>query len=265
MVIDLKEVKEARQTLKQINEAQSGFKDNINKQIKDVEDKFYKQKRALEDKEYKEVSELNKTKNKINGNYERKKENYLSVMSEFDEVLEFIRINKRNEKARKPKVYSGYRDKRRTHKPIDVLENDDLKKIFVYITNNRKPKNKVDLCIIGDTIFTEKLLDFPYTYGLDANTENANIRAFIRSFEDEDKAKEYIKRNKHKLLLEFRKEHSKIEERYLKTLAEIKDNKEWEIAYWESRKYYYEECYYRGTETEEYKDVLKKLKELKNK
>lgn len=54
-----------------------------------------------------------------------------------------------------------------------------------------------------------------------------------------------------------------IEKDYIEAKELLKDPA-WQIMYWERKKHYYENNYSHGTKTEEYKEVLKQLRKLKN-
>ncbi|HEY0090247.1 MAG TPA: hypothetical protein VGB37_15470, partial [Candidatus Lokiarchaeia archaeon] len=150
------------------------------------------------------------------------------------------------------------------YKPIDILKETEFLKIFVYITGNRKPKNSFSLIAVGNSYFNEKVIKIPYSYGVEAHIDEANIRTGIKDFETEEQLKNYLNKNKSRILKEFIENHSKIEERYKLVMKEVENKKEWEIAYLENEKEYYEKCVSRGNETDEYKEVLKALKRLKN-
>ena len=198
-------------------------------------------------------------------------------MKAFKRILKFMDIEK--EKELNPLVYfydypkdekgevirtkeGNYPEKEKQYiDPIETIKNDEFAKISVFICGNRKPKNKYTLCVIGSTILNEDLLKVPYSYGLDVHTDNANIRSWIRDAPNKKELVTYLEKNKDKILKDFLEEHEKTQEEYKEAL-EITNCKEWKIAYWENKKDYYENHYSNGTETPEYKAVLKKLKEL---
>ena len=136
--------------------------------------------------------------------------------------------------------------------------------IKVFIINNRKPKNKYSLIVAGNTIFDNDTLNIkiPYSYGVDCYEKNANIFFRIKDAPNKEDLTVYFNKNKAKILKDFLIEHKKAEAEFEEIKKMTINNKEWEIIYLEEKKYYYENNVCRGTETQEYKEIIKKLKEL---
>lgn len=276
-MITIQEHNEAKETLNRIKEGQEEFNKNSNTQMREIKDKYYKLKRKLDDQEYKEVNEMEKTTDQINEKYEMQKENSLCVESEFNQIIKLMEIEEkwRYKSLPQPVVYyydylrndNGYRqgDKIRMFYQIEsVLVEDDFKKIYLYITKNDKPKNCISLCAIGNSKFTDKLIKkFPYSYGVDAHTDKANIRTSVKDFPTEEEARDYIKRNSKRILKDFLEEHTKMEELYNEVIPQTK-TKEWKLALLNHKKKYQERCVSNGTESEEYKEILKQIKEVED-
>ena len=145
--------------------------------------------------------------------------------------------------------------------PIDTIKDDKYAKIQVFITENGKPKNKISLSVEGHTIFPEKIIKSPYSYGYICRTTHTNIMMTMVDRPTKEELEAYYERNKKGILKQFLEEHKKVEQEYENIIANT-DNKQWEIAYWNNKKDYYENHYNRGTEQPEYKQVLEKLSEL---
>jgi hypothetical protein len=280
MVISLKLVKQAKETLKSIKEKQDKFKEDCNKKEREIKDIFWNKKRELQEEENKQISNLEQKEEEKNNDFESEKTEHKEVIKEFKESLEFYKISLKmdRETLKSPQVYYyGYvkdekgnsdysKEKQRFYiNPINVLIDDEFKKILVYITKNNKPKNCFSLIVCGNTRLTSNLLEIPYSFGIHTQIDNSNIRTRIKDFESEEEAKSYFNRNKTKILKSFLEEHSKIELKYCEFIKEIKADEElkkkWRVAYLEDKKYYYENNYSQGTETEEYKQIVKELKE----
>jgi len=228
-----------------------------------------------EEEENKNSKEMEKFKEKI----EKEKEPSFEKIGEFKRILEFIKISKkenkinpvvyffdypRNEKGEVIRTENGnYPDKEKQYlKPLRILKNDEFAKIQTFIYENDKPKNKYTLCIIGKTIFNKKLIEkIPYYYGLGVHDEDTNIRAWLRDAPTKEELIKWIDKKKD-VLKDFLEEHKAVEKEY-KEVIESTKTKDWQKAYWESRKDYYENFYSHGTETDEYKHVLGELKKLK--
>lgn len=145
---------------------------------------------------------------------------------------------------------------------IDTIKTSCLE-LRVYIYENGKPKNKYALVVIGKSIFgyNEKLGKFPRSYGLRLNDHGANICLAFKDSPTVESLKEYYDKNKAKLLRDFLTQQAELEKEYEAVQRDC-NTPEWERLYWENEKEYYEKHYSRGTETEEYKAVLRELKKL---
>lgn len=276
-MIKINQYKEAKKELKAINEKQKQTEERLNKQLSQVTDKYYKLEKQLRDNKYKEENKIEKEKEKETKRFEAMKEKHTPIITEYQMVIELMGVieHNKNYSLSELQVYyydyikdekAGYiksSDKVRFYyEPIDVLADDDFKKIYLYITKNRKPKNCFSLIAVGNTIFNEKIIKIPYSYGLDAHTGYSNIQIVIKDLPNEKDLKDYLERNKKRILKDFLEEHKKVVVKYEEVLKKTEDSKEWKIAYLESQKYYYENCYSGGTETEEYKKVIEDLKGL---
>ena len=279
-MLSLKEVREAKEQLSQIEKSQDRFNKNVDRQLEEIRGKYRSLRYEIDDKEREAKKGVGDTKKNVNSKYEASKENSISVLSEFDNNLKFYKIwNHRDCQIGGAEVYyydyvrgnTGYivGDKQKFfYNPIGLLVEDDFKKILIYVTKNSKPKNKYDLIACGDTRLTGNLLNIPCSYGIDAYVHNSNIRELIKSFTTEEGAVDYFKRNKDKILKKFLEEHKEVEEKYKEFIQAIESNesikRDWDIAYLENQKYYYENNYSNGIETEEYKEICKKLEGLNN-
>lgn len=249
--------------------------ENNSKEENKLQEKYLELESNLREKKSKELQVINKKEEREYRDYNKKIESLSEPLKIKDKVISFIRINNetKNYSIKTPEVYEydylrspqGFieGDKQKIfYNPLIVLVDDDFKKVLLYSTNNRKPKNKFSLIAVGSSIFSDKkLIKIPYSYGLNANIDNSNIRTLIKDFPTEEELKEYLNKNKKRILKDFLVEHEKIEKEY-KDLEPLFDSKEWKIAFLEDEKDYYENRYSHGTETEEYKKVCNKLKEL---
>ncbi len=162
-------------------------------------------------------------------------------------------------------VYSNYNygGKRNNLKPIGILGDDEFKNIRVYITKNNKPKNKYSLYAVGMSVFRESLIKMNKDYTSIINRDGGylDIEKHIKDLPEEKLLLSYYEKNKNEILKDFLAEHKKVEEKYKFVLKSCL-TKDWIRLYLEEQKIYYEVGYYNGTETEEYKKILKELKEL---
>lgn len=156
----------------------------------------------------------------------------------------------------------SYRDK--YIELIDTLIKTKCIELRVYIYENDKPKNKYTLAVIGNSIFVDfdyKLIDLPRFYGLRINDNGSNISLCLKDNSTIENLKEYYHKNKDKFLKELLNQHAEIEKEY-ESVQKYYNTTAWEQLYWENEKEYYEKEVCGGTETEEYKIILKELAKL---
>ena len=102
----------------------------------------------------------------------------------------------------KEKEIKPYRDTKILK--MGVLYKDNYMLIKLFIIENDKPKNKFSLVAYGKTKLHD-FLDLPYTYGTNVNDSycGCNIKTIIKDMPTIDELKEYLKRNKNKILESF--------------------------------------------------------------
>lgn len=240
-----------------------------------IDKEFYAAERKARDIQNKKLAMIKNQEENIEKDYSERIDFLHIPIAALDRILEFKDIEKKSLSFDFSVYYFDYpqdengrsdynKDRIKCYyNPLAVLKDSPHIICNAFITDNEKPKNKYDLIIAGKSRFNEDIIKLPYCYGIDANTDNANIIAYINSFPSKKEAENYYKRNKHKILKDFFKEHQKAESEYGKVRDECKD-KIWEIALLEKKKFYYEHNYSNGTEEKAYKEICKQLEELKS-
>lgn len=143
-----------------------------------------------------------------------------------------------------------YCSRRKVYIPIlDMIADDDFKKIAVYIVENDKPVNKYSLKRELKTIFSSS----------NFIPRSTNI---LREGPNKKVLTEWYNKNRYRIHKESLSVFEPLEQDYIKAIELFKKT-EWRLAYMKHQKYYYENHYSHGTETKEYKKVLKEIKRLK--
>jgi len=269
----IKQAKENKEKIEILNEKKKTTLNIISKEISEIENEYHNKIYELEDEMRKEVDILDKSAEAKRKEYEEKVVELYKPTMELKNIFKVFNImkNKQQHGLNTPKVYhfdylkdkNGYSQGDKIemfYNPRGVIGDNEFIKLFAYITTNRKPLNSTSLILVGNT-HLNSLLSEKYTYGIDAHTQDANIRVLIKDFKTEEEAKAYFEKNKDKLLKDWLEEHKKAEEYYIEKVK-LWNNKEYKIAYYEDLKDYYENHCSNGTETEEYKEVLRKLENL---
>lgn len=254
----------------------------FNKSDREIIDKYYKLERKLNDQKFKEYDKISGKQNKFNEKIEKQIKPHSEKISEFDRVIKLIKTSKNKKdvdlnivlyKFDYPRDLEGdrirtdngsYPDKEKIFlKPLSILKDNEFCKIAVYIYETSKPKNKFTLCVVGRSIFdinSDEILGFGWSY-LDYIQENGHFKKELKCFPDLESLHKWFGKNQKNV---FKEQINKIEEtiKEYKEVIKNTNTKEWEIAFLESRKDYYENQYSHGEETKEYGEIIKRLVDL---
>lgn len=248
---------------KKIQNAVWSIEDEINK----LESKKWNTKQKLEDakqkkidalkaKQAKEQDVINEVK-KIYGYMALKNTNQMNIC---DARVHTIKHNYNSTGEKDKYIYNYF-------EPIKTIREDEYCNIKMFIVPNGKPKNCYSLYVVGHCPF----FSLPDIFGY-----NRELQDYIsRIHEDDNPDIRIILKDSYskKLLLEYaEKTHKKIDallqvidERtieYNNAIALLNDV-EWLKFYYEKRKEYYENEWSHGENQPEYREVCKKLEELK--
>ena len=151
--------------------------------------------------------------------------------------------------------------------PVGIVRQDKYNDIRLYIVENGNAVNYLSLIIRGNSFFGDKLLNRPtgkYSYITNCHDSNTQIRITVKTSSSKKELLSYIERpaNMKKIQKMLPDNLDELAKEYELVCELIKDT-DWQILYLEHRKWYYETQYSNGEETPEYKDIMKKLKELK--
>lgn len=260
----IKEYEKAKQKLNNFYEKEKTIRNQQFKEIREIENKLWEEKTKLEEKARAKIKAIKTETEKKLLNLQEQEKPLKETQEEFKRIIEFININKKEKNLNFRVFYynDDYPRKEINYIEVFSLKNDEYAKIGLFVTNNKNPKNKYSLIIAGKTIFTKKIMDLPFDYGIYTRDENCNIFTSVKVFPTKEKAIEYIEKSKNKIFRDFLQKHEKIEKEYKETLEQIKNKTEWEVAYLQEQKKYYENNVYQGRETQEYKEIVKQLKRL---
>lgn len=237
----------------------------FDKRIWDIKDKYREQISEIERKMYSEINTLEQEKEIKVNEIKNKKDTIAEKIKQARDIFKFICLHESGFKVETPIVYTFDRGNKTIHNPIMTIREDDHCKAYLYIITNNKPVNKFSLIMVGSCPILEPDRDTRnplYSYGIHAHTEEkCHIMTSIKDDYTEKYLREYAEKNIKRLL----KRLSSIDDLILKyqQAIDIFNTTEGKIAYYQWRKYYYENHYSNGTATPEYKAVLKKLKQLK--
>jgi hypothetical protein len=276
MIELIKQYKENEAELKKISEQLDKDKEKLQEEVYDIKYKEYDEKiEALKKERDDKIKKLKDSFDKEREQPSQEKKDELSeVIKKVGRVFMLFDVIK-GDKDTNFKVYNFdyprnekgeiIRDEKQeiTINPMEVLQDDKFKKIAVYVYENRKPKNKYSLAVIGRTIFSDKYLLYEVrNYGLDVREYGANIISVLKDMPTQQELLEWYKKNKANILKDYLEKHKVVEQEYSEALK-LYEVKEWKILYLENNKEYYERNYHRGTEQEEYKAIVKELQELR--
>jgi len=281
-MITIEQYQQAEQELKKLDVADTTLRERQDKETDALRDEYWELEQKLRDRKNSEETKLTKRHEKEKEKISKQEQPHVAITNEHSRIMTMMETSKdyekpevkvykfdypRDEKGEVIHVQRGncleYPDRIEIpYTPIDTIKDDKYAKIHIFITDNGKPKNKFSLSLAGHTIFPEKIIKPPHNYGYNFNTDHTNIIMTMADRPTKEELKAYYERNKKGILKQFLAEHKEVEQEYENIIANT-DNKQWEIAYWNNKKDYYENHYNRGTEQPEYKQVMEKLKELK--
>jgi len=242
--------------------------DDLNKDWKEKHWKLRDQKREIQTQISNLQYEKEETIKKINVETSRKTAESKKLIAEYNRIMEFIKVYEGEKRDLKISCYYYDRSKYPTEKvylkPIDTIFTNEYLNIQVFIYFNSKLTNKYSLCFVGYSIFNEDIIKFPKSYGLNIHAENRyfQIEVNIKDLPTEKALIEYYNKIKNKYLFDFLTDHELRVKEYLEVVVMYSKDINWKIAYLEHQKEYYEKNYSRGTETEEYKKIIKELESI---
>ena len=287
-MITIDEYKKAQEELSKIKDEDDKQNKVLDAEHNAVFNKFWDQEQEVSRKKRIAERALQKKRDIHREKIQNREKLHVEKIQAYKRILTFMEISKdgqdtnfevckfdypRDEKGEVIRVLEGncwcYPERIEIpYESLATLKNDKYAKIQAFIVENNKPKNKYSLIIVGKSIFREKLfsnkLDYPYWYGLRCRTSCNNIAVGVKDRPTKEELVAYFEKNRDKMLKDYFEEHQQIEKEY-EEIIEQTANRRWELAYWEDKKDYYENHYVNGTETKEYKAVLKKLKALTSK
>lgn len=180
------------------------------------------------------------------------------ICSQYERVMEFIRIKK--ETGILPELVANNRGKEIIL--LDKPFTNEYINVYAYVYENRKPKNKYSLALCAVSIFTSEMLGYrwgsiqPYF-----ECHTGNVFEFdVKDAPTKNELIEFYNKKGGNSLWNLAKFEEVVKE-YENVLTEC-NTTEWEREYLLHQKYYYENNYSGGTETPEYKAVVKQLKKF---
>lgn len=280
----IQEVQENKKTILELNNAldeleeseqkkENEFLDEINDKIEELE----KKKREIRSKFAAKITEIKKE-------HTLKKEELSKPIIKLDRIFKFFDVLKSEFSVKNPEVYDwnypkddkgeiirinegrDYPEKEKQYySPIAILRQNSFINLKVYIVHNdnyRKKVNHFSLVVVGYSKLGG-LIELPYSYGIDCRTDDSNIQTTLKEAPDKNTLYNWYVKNQDRVFKDFLEAHRKIEEEYSE-IVKLYDDKEYKLAYWESKKYYWEHSVHNGVDEPEYKQVLKTLEYVKN-
>jgi hypothetical protein len=268
----------AEKSLAEIHTTETASNEALQKTIRNIKNDYYDQIRTLEQERDRKIDDEQEA---YDTNITRLKSEVPilnATIKEVKNIFSMMTIAIDGFTVEAPKLYEySNRDasgnyinpSRKVYfNPIQSIREDDYSNIQLYIVPNKKPTNKYSLILAGNfPLFRcEPGRNFRfYGYGTPAHDEGCDIKLILKEAPSEETLTEYVTKNLKKIL---EKVPNKELDEYIQTYETARvylQNDTWKIAYYEDQKYYYENHYSHGTDTPEYKNILKTLKNLQQK
>lgn len=287
-MITIEQYREAKQRVEDLHKEQDKLHEKQEKEDRKIDEFFWELERSLKVRENKERKEVQSRHEGENSKIKKRIEPHEKILEQYKRILDFMEISKnrelnsfdvhlfdypRDEKGEIKRILknncSCYPERVEIpYTPIATIKDDKYAKIQVFIVESGKPKNKYSLIVAGNTIFSGMIKDNLWrkysdhlSWHSNARIKYASIEKVIADKPTEEELKTFFERKKPYILKEFLEQHQGIEREY-EEVIKATNTPEWELAYWENKKDYYENHYNRGNETDEYKEVLKNIEKI---
>jgi hypothetical protein len=231
---------------------------------KKCDDKKYKiewhyrdQIRELERKSSNEQNVIEKEKEDYKNKIDVQRTPHYEIIKFTEKVFKHIDIILSNDE---PEPIKEIRFRYMNEDPIilEVIADDNYKKVYAYITKNSKPKNKYSLFIKRHSIFSryDKFKEVSGDNGL--LKELPTLKELQTWYENmKNKGSDFKwKWGSHAFSLkEYLEAHARLEQEH-EEVKSLWKQRQWQRAYWLYQKYYYKHYYSNGTSTDMYHDVV---------
>lgn len=149
--------------------------------------------------------------------------------------------------------YIGRNANKKVLPPIEMLADDNMKRVGLFIMPNKKPLNKYSLTLA-------------FRYSLPTNiiktSPGRQDWITLKDFPTEKALMAYYGKARAKLIETYVTPYIAAEKEYTEAIETFKDPA-WRLAYMLHKKHYYEKHYSHGTDTKEYKAILKETQALR--
>lgn len=211
--------KKNKQEIASLKESQEKLEEEQKEKISQISQRYCDTIRELEKQQYLETG-------KLQDQIDTAKEKTDSAISELskikatlDRVIYFL-------KQQQKKFDCTPLDEITNHsKHLELIEKyqDKCMSIHMYIAENRRPKNKYSIIIVGKSKLgssnrDDSILVLPHSYGVDLHCQNADILSDVKHFTSVDGAKKYHKTHGiQKVLKEFLEKYNDVKSEYEQT------------------------------------------------
>jgi hypothetical protein len=250
-------------------------KEQLKESIRIIEKDFDTKIQKLKDEKDKAFFEAKKKVEQYKATLDIKKSSCESTIKTVHRIQQLMEIVMDHSSVTAPEVYVysdkdekgnylGWNNRRKIPiDPIKTIKDDEYSIFNLYIVPNTKPTNKYSLIVRGYSIFGDLLKGYTFGSISGVNESSCNFYVSIKYAPTEKELLAYVEKHINRIMETLPLSYDEIVKEY-KEAEQLLKEKEWQIFYWEGRKYYYENHYSHGTETKEYKAVLKKLAQLKS-
>lgn len=238
----------ANKEIEKLNGLEKEHDKVCDKKINDIYWKYYDLKRELDKKESAEKEVVEKEKEAYKNKIDSEKEPHIDITRDFKHTCKLFGVLLSERRLEFKDNFD--RDEMNI---IDMVADDEYKKIWVYAARSHKPKNKWSLVIRMKSVFGWKF-----------NDEFGDTDRNLKDLPTEEELKVWYEKNKNNLrwkwgnttkyLSDYLERHTCLEKDYEKA-KELWKSKVWQRAFWLHEKDYYKNNVSRGTDTDEYRDI----------
>jgi len=129
-------------------------------------------------------------------------------------ILEFLKLTPQDLTMSDDEVKPGYCAEK-YQESLGYLYDGSYLKIKAFIIGNRKPKNKYSLILVGRSLFSKNIIEYPYSYGIDLNCKrNFHLLLVVKDGDSISALQEYYTKRQPSILKETIAKHEEVVAEY---------------------------------------------------
>ena len=166
--ITVAQIQEHRDHINTLSDTKNDARHKRDKEVSHLKyDVYQEQIRALERERDDIVDKVTKEHDSIITEIDTQIQEQYLIIAQAKRILSYLKLDTIKDLTISDDDIELSRNVEQHQEPLGYLYDDDYLKVKAFIIGNRKPKNKYSLVAVGKSIFTEDIIKYPYSYGMD--------------------------------------------------------------------------------------------------